>query len=81
MENKVVFGICAKPDIRMNFTVVCHTHSNGSLVTFPEFSMSKGGVELLCDGDRLVQHSGQLSSQTESYGTTLPLTNHIVIDC
>jgi hypothetical protein len=65
-------------------------HSNDSLVIFPEFGMSKGrvdfyiptkqwGVELLRDGDRLVQHSGRFSSQTGSYGTTLPLTDYIIV--
>ena len=70
----------------------CHTRSNGSLVTFPEFGTAKGrvefyipakqwGVELVRDGDRLAQHSGRFSSQTGTYGTTLPLTDHIILDC
>jgi len=70
----------------------CHTHSNGSLVTFPEFGTAKGrvdfyipakqwGVELLRDGDQLAQHSGRFSSQTGSYGTTLSLTDYIILDC
>ena len=70
----------------------CHTRSNGSLVTFPEFGTAKGrvdfyipakewGVELLRDGDRLAQHSGRFSSQTGSYGTTLPLADYIILDC
>ena len=70
----------------------CHTHSNGLLVTFPEFGAAKGwvdfyiptkkwGVELLRDGDQLAQHSGQFSSQTGSYGTTLSLTDYIILDC
>ena len=55
----------------------CHTHSNGSLVTFPKFSTAKGrvdfyipakqwGVELLREGNQLAQHSGRFSSQTGS---------------
>jgi len=70
----------------------CHTHSNGSLVTFPEFGTAKGrvdlyipakqwGVELLRDGEQLAQHSGRFSSQTGSYGTTLSLTDYIILDC
>ena len=70
----------------------CHTRSNGSLVTFPEFGMAKGrvdfyiptkewGVELLRDGDKLAQHSGRFSSQAGSYGTTLRPSDYIVLDC
>jgi len=70
----------------------CHTHSNGSLVTFPEFGTAKGwvdfyipvkewGVELLRNGDQLAQHAGRFSSQTGSYGTILPLKDHIILDC
>jgi hypothetical protein len=70
----------------------CHTHYNGSLVTFLEFSTAKGrvdfyipakhwGVELLRDGDQLAQHSGRFSSQTGSYGTPLSLTDYIILDC
>jgi hypothetical protein len=70
----------------------CHTHSNGSLVTFPEFSTAKGrvdfyipakewGVELLRDGDNLAQHCGRFSSQAGSYGTTLCLSDYIILDC
>ena len=70
----------------------CHTRSNGSLVTFPEFGTAKGrvdfyipakkwGVELLRDGDQLAQHSGPFSSQTGCYGTTLSLTDYIILDC
>ena len=70
----------------------CYTHSNGLLVTFPEFSIAKGqvdfyipakewGVELLRDGDQLAQHSGRFSLQMGSYGTTLSLTDYIILDC
>ena len=70
----------------------CHTHSNSSLVTFPEFGTAKGrvdfyipakkwGVELLRDSNRLVQHSRRFSLETGSYGTTLPLTDYIILDC
>jgi hypothetical protein len=61
----------------------CHSHSNGSLLTFefPEFGTAKGrvgfyipakkwGVELLRDGDQLAEHSGRFSSQG-SYGPTV----------
>jgi hypothetical protein len=69
----------------------CHKCSNGSLVTFPEFGTAKGrvdfyvpakawGVELVRDGDRLAQHSGRFSS-SGSYGTTLPLSDYIILDC
>ena len=69
----------------------CHTHSNGSLITFPEFGTAKGrvdfyipakqwGVELLRDGNQLEKHSGRFSSQTGSYGTTLSLTDCIILD-
>lgn len=69
----------------------CHKCSNGSLVTFPEFGTAKGrvdfyipakkwGVELLRDGDRLAQHSGRFS-QSGSYGTTLALSDYIILDC
>jgi hypothetical protein len=48
----------------------CHSYSKGSLVTFPEFGTKNGrvdfyisakhwGVELLRNGDRLEQHSGE----------------------
>jgi hypothetical protein len=70
----------------------CYIHSNGSLVTFPEFTTSEGrvdfyiptkqwGAELLRDGDRLAQHSGRFSLQTGSYGTTLSLSDYIILDC
>jgi hypothetical protein len=70
----------------------CHIHSNGSLVTFPEFGTAKGrvdfympakewGVELLQDGDQLAQHSGRFSSEKGSYGTTLSLRDYIILDC
>ena len=70
----------------------CHTLSNGSLVTFPEFGTAKGrvdfyipakewGVELLRDGDQLAQHAGRFSSLTGSYVTTLSLKDYIILDC
>ncbi|EDR00458.1 uncharacterized protein LACBIDRAFT_334116 [Laccaria bicolor S238N-H82] len=69
----------------------CHTHSNGLLVTFPIFGTAKErvkfyipakqwGVELLRDDDQIAQHSGQFSFQTGSYGTSLSLTDHIILD-
>jgi hypothetical protein len=68
----------------------CHAYSDGSLLTSPEFSTAKGrvdfyipsrqwGVELLCEDDRLEQHSGRFS-QSGSYGTTLALSDHIILD-
>ncbi|KAM6497511.1 hypothetical protein JOM56_007984 [Amanita muscaria] len=69
----------------------CHTLSKGSLITFPEFGTAKGrvdfyipaktwGIELLRDGNQLARHCGRFS-QTGSYGTTLPLSEYIIIDC
>jgi hypothetical protein len=69
----------------------CHSFSKGSLVTFPEFGTKQGrvdfyiptkqwGVELLRNGDRLAQHSGRFS-QTESYGTSLIVSDYIILDC
>jgi hypothetical protein len=69
----------------------CHAYSNGSLQTFPEFSTAKGrvdfyipskewGVELLRDGDRLEEHSGRFS-ESGAYGTTLKLSDYIILDC
>jgi hypothetical protein len=66
----------------------CHAYSNGSLITFPEFGTLKGradfyipckqwGVELLCEGE---QHSGRFS-RSGSYGTNLPLSDYIILDC
>jgi len=54
----------AEAQYQDEFYRCCHTHSNGSLVTFPEFGTAKGrvdfyipakqwGVELLRDGDQL----------------------------
>jgi hypothetical protein len=51
----------------------CHMHSDGSLITFPEFGDAKGridfyipfkkwGVELLRDGDRLANHSSRFTN-------------------
>jgi hypothetical protein len=69
----------------------CHTYSKNSLITFPEFGTAKGrvdfyipakqwGVELLRDGSQLAQHCGRFSSPTGSYGTTLPLSDYIILD-
>ena len=69
----------------------CHAYSNGSLITFPEFSTGKGrvdfyipsrqwGVELLREGDRLTEHSGRFS-ESGLYGTTLQLSDYIILDC
>jgi len=69
----------------------CHSFSNGSLLTFPEFGTKRGrvdfyipskqwGVELLRNGDRLAQHSGRFS-QTGSYGTSLIVSDYIILDC
>ena len=68
----------------------CHAYSNGSLITFPEYGTAKGradfyipsrqwGVELLREGDRLEQHSGRFS-RSESYETTLPLSDYVILD-
>ena len=70
----------------------CHICSNGSLVTFPEFGTvvgradfyipaKKWGVELelLLDDDRLARHSGRFSD-SGSYQTALPLSDHIILD-
>ena len=69
----------------------CYTLSQGSLVTFPEFGTAKGrvdfyipakswGIELLRDGKGLEDHVGRFSA-TGSYGTTLPLSDYIIVDC
>ena len=69
----------------------CHSVSKGSLVTFPEFGTKWGrvdfyipskqwGVELLRNGDGLEQHSGRFS-QTGSYGTSLTVSDYIILDC
>ncbi|KIL60852.1 hypothetical protein M378DRAFT_905153 [Amanita muscaria Koide BX008] len=69
----------------------CHTLSEGSLITFPEFGTAKGrvdffipaktwGIELLRDGNQLARHCGRFS-QTGSYGTMFPLSEYIIIDC
>ncbi|KAM6503841.1 hypothetical protein JOM56_000784 [Amanita muscaria] len=69
----------------------CHTLSKGSVLTFPEFGTAKGrvdlyipakcwGIELLRDGNQLARHWGRFS-QTGSYRTTLPLSEHIIVDC
>ncbi|KAF8225910.1 hypothetical protein L208DRAFT_1503504, partial [Tricholoma matsutake] len=69
----------------------CHTLSTGSLVTFPEFGMAKGrvdfyipatgwGIDLLRDGNQFERHCSQFS-KTGSYGTTLPLSEYIIVDC
>ena len=68
-----------------------HALSEGSLVTFPEFGTANGrvdfyipakswGIELLRDGNQLEKHCGRFSA-TGSYGTTLPLSDYIIVDC
>jgi hypothetical protein len=68
----------------------CHTYSKGQLITFPEYGTTKGwvdfyipskewGVGLVCDGDRLEEHSGRFS-QSGSYGANLQLSDHIILD-
>ena len=37
-------------------------------------------MELLCDGDRLDEHTGPFS-QEGSYMTALPLSDYVIIDC
>ena len=65
--------------------------SNGSIVTFPEYGTRQGrvdfyipakewGVELLCNGDRLAEHSGRFSDNG-SYATTLSFSDYIILDC
>jgi hypothetical protein len=67
-----------------------NAYSEGQLITFPEFGTTKGwvdfyipsmqwGVELVRDGDRLKQHSSRFSP-SGSYGTTLELSDHIILD-
>jgi len=67
-----------------------HAYSNGSLVTFPEFGLTNGrvefyipfkqwGVELLREGNRLEQHSSWFSP-FGSYGTTIQLSDYIMLD-
>jgi hypothetical protein len=67
----------------------CHAHTNGSLVTFPEFGDQKGridfyipqknwGVELLRDGDRLKNHSLRFVDQGAYTG--MNLEDYIILD-
>jgi hypothetical protein len=93
-ERRIGSGCIQRPpeaQYQDEFYRCCHTYSNGSLVTFPEYGTAKGrvdfyiptkqwGVELLRDGDWLAQHSGRFSP-TGSYATTLPLSDYIILDC
>ena len=67
-----------------------HDHSNGSVVTFPEFGLGNGrtdlyiptkkwGVEILRNGQQLEQHSGRFS-RPELYAGSFPCEEHIVLD-
>ncbi|KAF8331794.1 hypothetical protein F5887DRAFT_55236 [Amanita rubescens] len=69
----------------------CHTLSEGSLVTFPEFGMAKGrvdfyipakrwGIELLRNGDRLASHWSRFSEEG-SYTRTISPADYIIVDC
>jgi hypothetical protein len=64
--------------------------SKGSIVTFPEYGAAsrrvdvyipakEWGIELLCDGDELAQHSGRFS-KGGSYATALPCSDYIILD-
>jgi hypothetical protein len=93
-ERRVGPGYIQRPpeaQYQDEFYRCCHIVSNGSLVTFPEFGTKRGrvdfyipskrwGVELLRNGDRLEQHSGRFS-QTGSYGTSLTVSDYIILDC
>ena len=76
---------------QVEFYRCCEKFSKGSLVTFPEFGTKWGrvdfyipskqwGVELLRDGDQLEEHSGRFS-QTGSYGTSLTMSDYVILDC
>ncbi|KAF8337737.1 hypothetical protein F5887DRAFT_890416 [Amanita rubescens] len=69
----------------------CHTLSEGSLVTFPEFGMAKGrvdfyipakrwGIGLLRNGDRLASHWSRFSEEG-SYTRTISPADYIIVDC
>ena len=69
----------------------CHSYSKGSLVTLPEYATGRGrvefyipskqwGIELLRDGNTLEDHSNRFLS-SGSYGTTLSLSDYIILDC
>lgn len=72
------------------FYMNCHICSKGSILSFPECGTTEGrvdfyipakkwGVELLCKGDRLSQHSGRFSS-SGSYKKGLSLSDYIILD-
>ena len=76
---------------QQEFFRCCHAISNGSLVVFPEFGTKdrrvdfyipskKWGVELLRNGDQLVQHWGRFSSKG-SYATSMDVADYIIVDC
>ena len=69
----------------------CHSYWKGCLVALPEYGTPKGrvdfyipskqwGVELLHDGSMLEGHCSRFSS-SGSYGTTLALSDYIILDC
>jgi hypothetical protein len=73
---------------RDEFYRCCH----GSLITLPEYGSAQGrvdfyipskdwGVELLRDGNQLGEHWGRFSSESGSYGTTMSLSDFIILDC
>jgi hypothetical protein len=68
-----------------------HVYPNGSLLSFPEFRTATGridfhvqsknwGVELLCDGNQLEEHSGRFA-QSGAYGGTLVIDDYVILDC
>jgi hypothetical protein len=67
-----------------------HDRSNGSVVTFPEFGLGNGridlyvpakkwGVEIVRNGQQLEQHSGRFS-RPELYARSFPCEEHIILD-
>ncbi|KAG8810124.1 hypothetical protein FRC17_003081 [Serendipita sp. 399] len=68
----------------------CYLHSNGALLSFPEYGNASGrtdfyiprkkwGIELLRDGDRLEQHSGRFSDQG-AYAKDFDMSDYIILD-
>jgi len=66
----------------------CHE----SLITLPEYGTMQGrvdfyipskewGVELLRDGNQLGEYWSRFSSESGSYGTTISLSDFIILDC
>ena len=90
-ERRIGIGFIQRPpeaQYQDEFYRICHAYLNGLLRTFPEFGTTKGrvdfytpseqwGVELLREGDSHEQHSRRFS-QSGSYRTTLPLSDHII---